>query len=517
MAAYPRWLALALGVIAATGFQPLALWPLTLLAFAGLIALIARAETWRRAAMIGWLFGIGHFTLGNIWIATAFTYQAEMPAWIGWVAVVGLALYLAAYPALAALGGWLAARGGGAALTIGFAACWIVSEWLRSWVFTGYVWNPLGVVALGPFNRPGLAIAATMFGTYGLSAVLIILAGCWLGAFNRRRVDWQAGMLVAVPIMLMLQPGAIRMTEPVGRIPFTLVQPDVRQSDLDNPALYESQFIKTARLTLPTQRGQQRLVLWPESGIPDYLREGYPRYLYQENTYAADPLLARQRIGGVIGPGSLLLVGTADIEMQQGEVVGARNVVTAIDDRGAIRGSYAKAHLVPGGEYLPLRAIMEPLGASRLVAGSLDFWPGPGPRTLDLGRFGKAGVQICYEIIFSGQVIDAAHRPDYIFNPSNDGWFGSWGPPQFLAQARLRAIEEGLPIIRATTTGISAVIDADGIVRQSIPRFTAARLDGYIPPAHPPTLFARLGNMLPLGWAFVLFVLTLVAMRRRQA
>jgi len=125
-------------------------------------------------------------------------------------------------------------------------------------------------------------------------------------------------------------------------------------------------------------------------------------------------------------------------------------------------------------------------------------------------------VQICYEIIFSGQVVDRAHRPDYIFNPSNDGWFGSFGPPQHLAQARLRAIEEGLPVLRATTTGISAVIDADGIVRQFIPRHTAARLDGLIPPAHAPTLFAQVGNMLPLGWALVLFACSLVAMRRRQ-
>ena len=137
--------------------------------------------------------------------------------------------------------------------------------------------------------------------------------------------------------------------------------------------------------------------------------------------------------------------------------------VTALDSTGAIRGSYAKAHLVPYGEYLPMREILEPLGLSRLVAGSIDFLAGPGPRTLDFGPYGKAGFQICYEIIFSGQVADRANRPDYLFNPTNDGWFGSWGPPQHLAQARMRAIEEGLPVLRATTTGISAVIDADGV------------------------------------------------------
>jgi apolipoprotein N-acyltransferase len=194
--------------------------------------------------------------------------------------------------------------------------------------------------------------------------------------------------------------------------------------------------------------------------------------------------------------------------------VGAYNTVTALDSAGGIVGSYAKAHLVPYGEYLALKWLLEPLGARRLVAGSIDFIPGPGPRTLNLGAWGKAGVQVCYEIIFSGQVVDRNHRPDYIFNDSNDGWFGAFGPPQHLAQARLRAVEEGLPILRATTTGISAVIDSHGVVRQHLPMHQAGRLDGVIPPAAQPTPFSRLGNILPVGWALLVLLLALVAMRR---
>jgi apolipoprotein N-acyltransferase len=163
-----------------------------------------------------------------------------------------------------------------------------------------------------------------------------------------------------------------------------------------------------------------------------------------------------------------------------------------------------------------MRWLLEPLGATRLVPGALDFWPGPGPRSYDFGPWGKAGIQICYEIVFSGEVVDRRDRPDYIFNPSNDGWFGSWGPPQHLAQARLRAIEEGLPVLRATTTGVSAVIDADGIVRQHVDRHRPGRLDGRIPFAHEPTLFARFGNALPLAWAGLLLVISLVAMRRAR-
>lgn len=521
-----------MGGVAACGFQPLGLWPLTLLAVAGLIELAAQAESRKQAALIGWLFGVAHFTVGDNWIATAFTYQANMPQWLGWIAVVLLSLYLAVYPMLATLGAWLLARRAGdrrLAFVVAFAGCWIVTEWLRGWVFTGFAWNPLAMAALGPFDRPGLAALAPWLGTYGLSGLVALLAGCWLLALHGlprtalpRVGRAQAALLLVVPAVLMVPAGHPVGPLRQGVLPFTLVQPDIRQEVLDDPAHYESNFLQTARLSLPGQTPsglpeRRRIVLWPESGVPDYLRDGYPLYFYRQATYAADPDLARERLGQVIGPQSLLLTGTVDLVVRGGQAIAAHNVITAIDGKGAIRGGYAKAHLVPFGEYLALRWLLEPLGATRLVPGSIDFWPGPGPRTYDFGPWGKAGMQICYEIVFSGEVVDRAHRPDYIFNPSNDGWFGSWGPPQHLAQARMRAVEEGLPVLRATTTGISAVIDADGVVRQHVPRHEGGRIDGLVPPAHAPTLFARMGNGLPLAWALLLLGLaSLVAMRRRE-
>jgi apolipoprotein N-acyltransferase len=301
-----------------------------------------------------------------------------------------------------------------------------------------------------------------------------------------------------------------------GALAFTIVQPDLRQDMLDDPRFYDVGFNKIAALSGAAHPGERRLVLWPESGLPDYLQQGYPQGYYDETTYGGDPLLARQRIARTIGPGSLLLTGAVDLVVQDQKVVGARNTVTAVDAGGGLKADYAKAHLVPFGEYLALRWLLEPLGATRLVPGSLDFLAGPGPRTYDFGPWGKAGMQICYEITFSGQVVDRAHRPDYIFNPSNDGWFGSWGPPQHLAMARLRAAEEGLPVLRSTTTGISAVIDAHGIVAAYVDRLIPGRIDGRIPPAEPPTPFARAGNALPLGIAGLLLVISLVAMRRRS-
>ncbi len=509
------------GILAATGFQPLMLWPVALAALAVLIALIETAPRPRHAALTGWLFGLGIFSLGNCWIATAFTYQAQMPAWLGWIAVVLLAGYLAIFPAMAAWGAaWLHTRTR-IALVPALAACWIVTEWARSWVFTGFPWNPLGAIALGPFDRPGLASLAVWCGTYGLSGLVLLLAGIWLWAARGLRAGHRVrGLAVLVPVALMLVPIAGDPRD--SRLAYTLVQPNLAQDQINNPRAYESQFHTLAALSqrIPADGPGPRLVLWPEGAVPDLMRDGYDQTWYADTTYGGDPRLARERMGRVVGTGSLLMTGATDLALANRQVIGAWNVITLIDPTGSLRGGYAKAHLVPFGEYLPLRAWLTPLGMSRLVSGDLDFMAGPGPRTIDLtaperGGWGKAGFQICYEIVFPGHVIDRAERPDYLFNPSNDGWFGPWGPPQHLAQARLRAIEEGIPILRSTTTGISAVIDAGGAVRQSIGHAAAARVDGFVPAARAPTLFARMGNILSLGWAVVVLVAGLVATRRK--
>jgi len=512
----PTFAALGLGAVSALGFEPLHLWPLALAAMAGLAALVGDAPSVKRAAWLGWLFGLAHFTVGNNWIAAAFTHQAQMPAALGWAAVPLLALYLAIYPALAALGaralaGPKAFQGKGWALALALAGCWTLAEILRARVFTGYAWNPFAMVLLGPFDRPGLAALSPWLGTYALSGLAVFLSAALavLLAEGRRLVALLVAALLTIGMYLPAAPAR------EGAVRFTLVQPDFRQAQLSDPRYFEANYLKLVRLSPPRLPGARRLVLWPESGLADYLRPGYPQRYYDRMTAFGDPELARQRIGRAIGAGSVLLTGAVDLEIEGGRAAGAYNSVTALGSNGAILGGYAKAHLVPYGEYLPLRSILEPIGLSRLVEGTLDFIPGPGPRTLDLGPLGKSGVQICYEIVFSGEVAERGSRPDFIFNPSNDGWFGAFGPPQHLAQARMRAIEEGLPVLRATTTGISAVIDPRGVVRDYLPMHTVGRIDGTIPAAFAPTPFARLGHWLTLGWAMVFLGAAGVAMRRR--
>jgi len=527
---WPKLVALLLGAVSATGFAPLHFWPLTLLALGGWMALVARSPRGWRALGVGWAFGVGHFVVGLNWIATAFTYQAAMPAWLGWIAVVLLSLYLAVYPALAAWGAWNVRRlwNPGAAVTgwsfiLAFAALWTLTEWFRSWMFTGFAWNPLSAFAV-PLYLTG---PATLIGTYGLSGLVLLWIGWGLLLFPKWRSVFlpslRDGTFISVvmlgPVLFFGFPVLFATldrwkdeefaTSRTEAIPITIVQPNVGQQDKWEGSKADANFAKLARLTAP-KNDTPRLILWPEAAIPDYLETGYPLAYYDRS-----PAEARGRLTSLMNPNDLMLLGALKLELDRtGNAVGARNAVMTVHADGTLGPRYDKSHLVPYGEYLPMRPILSAIGLSRLAPGDIDFWPGPGPHTLDLGVFGKAGLQICYEIIFSGQVVDRAHRPDFIFNPSNDAWFGAWGPPQHLAQARLRAIEEGLPVVRATPTGISAVIDADGRVLQSIPMHKAGRIDTELPPAHAPTLFARHGNMLPVGFALLLLALA-IAFRRR--
>ena len=511
----PKLVALALGAVSATGFAPLHLWPLTLLALAGWMALVARSPRGSRALGIGWAFGVGHFIVGLNWIATAFTYQAAMPAWLGWIAVILLSLYLALYPALAAWGAWAMkpradTHFAAPSYLFVFAGFWMLAEWLRSWVFTGFAWNPLGVIAV-----PHAAAPARWIGTYGMSGMVVLFAGVLILAWFRRRVAGAAlfGSLLAFwgAAFLSQMSGDVDAavgSKGAGRIPITVVQPNVGQEDKWEGSKADANFAKLARLTTPKD-DVPRLILWPEAAVPDYLETGYPSVYYDRS-----PAEARARLVDLMNPDDVMLLGALKLELDpDGEVVGARNAVMTVHADGTLGPRYDKAHLVPYGEYLPMRPILSAIGLSRLAPGDIDFWPGPGPHTLDLGAFGRAGLQICYEIIFSGQVVDRAHRPDFIFNPSNDAWFGSWGPPQHLAQARLRAIEEGLPVVRATPTGISAVIDADGRIVESLPMHGAGRIDTTLPSAHAPTLFARVGNLLSVSFGLLLVVVG-IAFRR---
>jgi apolipoprotein N-acyltransferase len=385
-----------------------------------------------------------------------------------------------------------------------FAASWLITEWLRATMFTGFAWNPIGVTLLST----RLAYLSTMIGTYGLSAIALLLAGGLLLLLHRQRKRALI-LLSTLAVAGLLVPLAGSRTLPASAVPLRIVQPNIGQQDKWKEG-FEARNLALLKRLSASREQRPRLLLWPEAAVTDPLQNGL---VYRRHRTAAAEL--RKEVGEMIGPNDLLLTGGVTWQSADGsDVTSATNSVFAMDRGGRILGRYDKAHLVPYGEYLPARPILSRLGLSRLAPGDIDFDSGAGPQSLVLPLVGKVGFQLCYEIIFSGEVIDRDNRPSILFNPSNDAWFGAWGPPQHLAQARLRALEEGMPVLRSTPTGISAVIDAEGRLLHSLPWRTAGVIDAKLPAPKPPTLFARGGNILPFLFALLLVGIAIAVGRK---
>jgi apolipoprotein N-acyltransferase len=493
------------GAASAFAFEPMALWPLLPVAFAVLCELICRAKSLGRGLLLGWAFGLGQFVVGLNWIATAFTFQTAMPAWLGWIAVVLLSIYLAIYPAMAAGIAWRFGRDNRVALVLTLGGAWAITEWLRGTMFTGFPWNP-AAASLAPTT---LINITAMIGTYGLSGLVVLLGGAiWL----EYRKQWlPLVLIVAATGLLWLLPADVVPADPLTVRNVRVVQPNIGQENKWRPGFDQE---AARRLALLSGRpGDDRLLLWPEAAITDPLQDNRPG---DPQAFAA---FQRAQAASLLGPNDKLLTGGIAVWSRDGQHLnGAANSIYALAPGGRIVGRYDKAHLVPYGEYLPMRPLLSAFGLSRLAPGDVDFTSGPGPRSIDLGDpWGKVGLQLCYEIIFSGHVVDERNRPSFIFNPSNDAWFGRWGPPQHLAQARLRAAEEGVPVIRSTPTGISAVIDARGNLVKSLPWRTSGAIDAVIPAASlAPPPFARFGNAIPILLGFLLIIGGIAVGRRRR-
>ena len=509
------FLPLALGAVSAFGFAPWNWWPLTLAGFAVWLLLIHGAGSIRQILGIGWLFGLGHFAVANLWIQQPFEFQDAMPPWLGYLAVILVAAYLALYPMLAAGLAWRlaspAAKGDPAprvdtAFVLVAGVAWIATEYLRGTMFTGYPWDPLATVSMPAGRWAGLA---AHIGTYALSGIVVVVSGCLLAVIIDRRAYAAIVLLIALTAYSLAPASLDHRSDPQAYV--RIVQPDLPEEAKPTADYAEANFQALARLSGKPNPDHPRLILWPEGAIRFPVEDGYPRYVYD---LMGSAQTARIRMASLLGDHDAILTGTQGMyfDKRTENMIAATNSIAVIGPDAQLHGRYDKAHLVPYGEYLPMRPVLEAIGLSRLVPGAVDFIPGPGPRTMTIPGFGKVGMLICYEVIFSGHVVDPAHRPDFIFNPSNDAWFGTLGPPAHLAQARLRAIEEGLSIVRATPTGISAIIDPDGAVRQSIPMGRAGAIEGSVVRGSP-TLFSHLGNWMALIVSAILLICA-IAIRR---
>jgi len=549
-------LALVLGAIAALGFAPLDLWPATLLAMAGLIWIVMNSSGWARSAVNGLLFGTAMAFVSLNWIATSFTYQAKMPAVLGWVTVLGLSLFLALYVAIPAGIAAIATRPVSRALF--FIALWLPAEWLRGQLLTGFAWNPLGIIWLA---APGVAQLAASIGGIGLSALALVVAAglVWIAigpAMLHRLVG--AALVTGVAVAGLIAGERVQQSGFLGP-PLVVVQPGIGQGERYDAAAAERHLATYLELT---SSGLKRADQTQQADMPDVdiketkleqapeidspLRPSTKKVTGQiENQIAAgladpatsnsegakaiiegrtvdatpavviwpegavDGLLERDaalraRLASVLRKGDLLVTGGTGFNART-PATPYSNSLFVMDDTGRILHRYDKAHLVPLGEYVPARGLLEPLGIARLVPGDADFAAGPGRRTIVLpGRYLGMSPVICYEIAFPDGVSNNDDRPAWIANISNDAWFGAWGPPQHLAQARLRAIEQGLPVVRATTNGISAVIDGYGRTLARTLGDGAQALVFTLPPPLIEPAFPRGGPVVTLLFALLL-------------
>ena len=452
----------------------------------------ARTEPLRAAAGVGWWWGFGYFLAGLWWLGTAMLVEPDQFAWALPLATIGMPAALAVFPAL----GFAFARllwSSGALRVLALAVGLGGAEWLRGHVLTGFPWNDVGMALAA---TPPLAQSASLIGLYGLdlAAVAILAAPATLidapGEGARRPY-----LVVAVALLaLMTLGGAWRLwTHATSFVPETalrLMQPNLPQDAKFRPengdAILAHYLELSDRATGPGRRGvaDATHIIWPESAFP-YVVTRRPKALGE---------IARAL------QGKILITGAARAE----EGDGRTKLFNAIDvlDGARLVSAYDKIHLVPFGEYLPLDGLLRPFGVHHLVPGIWDV--GRGPRRLSVPGLPPVAPLICYEAIFPAEAVDAgAPRPQWMLNVTNDGWFGrTSGPYQHFAQARLRAIEEGLPLVRVANTGVSAIVDPYGRVLQSLPLGVEGVIDGALPNAAPPTIFARYGAwVFPALWA----------------
>jgi len=491
------------------GLPPFHMWPLFIPGMTGLVWLIDGSRpsggVWRlgltkragwAAFSIGWWFGTGFFMAGLYWISYSFLVDATSFAWMIPFAIVGLSALMAIYIGLGSWAAFLTAQPG-LSRVFGVAIWWVAFEWGRGWAFTGFPWNLLGTAWT---NVEGMLQVTAYTGVFGLSLVTALAAAApaALGyATLTRRIRWNYIVVLWAVLAAVWIGGEFRLQgggqDTADGVRLRLVQPKIAQRDKWKPDLRRRHFDTLLRLSRePAAPGvlPPTHVIWPETATPLFL-SSVPEAV---------------RIAAQAAPvgGALLTGAPRQSRPAQGprEIWNSFHVVNA---QAQVAETYDKYHLVPFGEYVPFKRL---LNISALT-GRTDFSPGPGPRSLSVPGAPPVTPLICYEAVFPGKVTPEAldQRPGWLLNLTNDAWFGvSTGPFQHFAATQLRAVEEGIPLVRVANTGISGVMDAYGRVIVQTKLEEQIAVDTVLPKAlEKPTWFARHGNVTFLVITIILF------------
>lgn len=501
------------GGLSALAYAPIFAAPVLFLTLPILVWLIDASPNWRRAASAGWLLGFGYFFFNLFWVGEAFLVEAEKFAWLMPFAVTllpaGLALFWGAAAAVVRLF-WTE----GIARLFVFAIVFAVLEWLRGHVLTGFPWNVVGYALTYPLP---LMQSAALFGAYGMTAIALFVFPAPLVklADHRRRPTGadvaRAIALAAIPIAILFAYGAWRLGAPVAfvsGVKMRIVQPSVSQREKWRAEFQRKIFDDHVALSLANPQGKADSLagithlVWPEAAMP---------FFPLETPEALDVLAT------VIPPGTTLITGA--LRHYPNPTPGTAilpalrtlNSIVVLDDQAKLVGAYDKIKLVPFGEYVPFDVLLSAIGVQKLTHGRGSFAEGVSPRPLfTVPGLPPALGLVCYEALFPGEIVQGTARPGVLINVTNDGWFGSTtGPYQHYYQSRVRAVEEGLPLIRAANNGISAVVDPYGRPLQTLGLNVRGVIDSPLPEALPPPLYAKVGD-----WTLILVLVLFAAFAR---
>lgn len=511
-----RGIAFLAGAMSALAMAPFNAFPILAITFPVFVWLLDGTGAGRRGMLAafgtGWWFGFGYFVAGLYWIGMALFVEADKFAWLLPFAVLGIPAGLAFFTATGALIAralWTT----GPARILAFAFGLGFTEWLRGTILTGFPWNSFGYALT---SVPQLAQSASLVGLWGLTllALAIFASPATIAdARDRTQHPWLPVIVSALALFLMGAFGWHRLANNeianVEGVRLRLMQPNISQNlkwqPEQRPAVMRHYLSLSDQATAPDRQGVKDIthLIWPESAFPFFL-DREPQALAQ--------------IGELLPPGVSLITGAIRIDAPLPGKKDPRvfNSIRVLRDDGAIVATYDKLYLVPFGEFLPFQSLLEAIGLQQLTRVRGGFTPGARRRALEIPGLPPATPLICYEVIYPGYVLPEGPRPRWILNLTNDAWFGiTPGPYQHFAQARLRAIEEGLPLVRVANNGISAIVDPLGRIVRSLPLGSDGLIDGALPEALEETVYSRHRNGPALLLA-IIFGIGAIAARRRK-
>lgn len=463
---YTGWkryaLASLLGVCSTFALPPLYLLPLLIPSFSGLLLLSRNATHNRQAFFDGWWWGLGHFTAGLYWICISLYVEPDKFAWLTPFALFGLPSILGIYTGLVMLVMKRAQKLPAVLLPAVFAVVFVAVEYARTFLFSGFPWNLIGYV----WTASDVTLqTAYPLGIYGLGFITVFTASA-PALFITRQKPLVPNVLALLVLVAMCGYGWQRLEHNPTQytdIKVRIVQPLIPESMKLDPQAEIDILKRHVALTRSPDLESVGIVIWPEVAVPDFIQP--------------DSSLANM-LGAVVPEHAVLITGALR-EEGNGDNRQFWNSLFVLSHNGKLIGQYDKHHLVPFGEFIPFRHIL-PL--ENISGGHGDFARGPGAYTVSVDGIPPFSPLICYEAIFPAEATDGTGKAKWLLNVTNDAWFGnSSGPYQHLEMARVRAVETGLPLVRAANTGVSTVIDPYGRVLKELPLGQAGIVDFYLP------------------------------------